>query len=976
MSRRKQFLSHFRKRLGEAFQTGSSELRKLAQLSAELPEGSLLADYRIIRKIGQGGMGAVYEAEHIKLRNRVAIKKLHSHLSESAEVQGRFRREVHASGAISNPHIVQAYDARVVDGEVILILELLRGGDLRQILKWKKTLSIGAACEIARQVALGLDHLDRHGVVHRDIKPSNLFLNLEWNAEENIERFEVKLLDLGLARLRPTAADQSLTGDGQIIGTEDYIAPEQIRGGEVDIRADLYSLGCSLFYLIAGRSPFHHVKGTYLKLHAHLYEAPPRLGAFVNDVPEALEHFVDMLLSKVPNERCASPREVAERLAAFSDRQELCELADEFSNFRGLHEHQVDGECSTIGEMPPASSPIGVKQKTPRRWMGQRWGTGLILLAIVSVATFFGNDLLLRPAREGDSRLMYPAIPTRVARSEQEVIHPGLPDPPVRTEQQSRYLFFDGVDDCIKTPFVLEDEYHFTMEMWFTPYGTLDQRKKELISNAEAAGISIGMKYDSELGFYLHNGATYMGAALEDSVRLGKRMHIAAVYDGISLAFYVDGKPHGTKTPFRKRHRASPLPLHLGANPDPKLVGRDVETLRDCFRGIIHEFRLTSGVRYSDTFQPTTRLVSDDSTVIHYRMDKSDGDLVADLSGNEMHGSIVGATWLDEAGLKKFDAIPRFEWRTDQPVPAIAPLTSDEARRVQAEWAEALAMPVEREFPIPGAEPLIVRLIPPGEFEMGSSQADLSKYLAAGDGELSEEDKLRFAYESPSHKVMITQPFYMAVEKVTYRQVQAVFEQRGRKWDAWDEYVDAMNMSEQELEVELSKPATLMTWYDVSFFWITLNELQKEFFVTTPTEAQWEYACRAGTTSDWSTTDDRQQTLVSLSPKEAFEPHLELLSGTVNAWGIRNMHVTPAEWCADAFRRGAYGTRTRIDPFVRPVDHFKNVRGGDPLGRPVFSRSADRHFGPSRYPTRTTGFRVILRLPDRDTAPDPQSDSP
>ncbi len=904
-------------------------------------------------------MGAVYEAEHVKLRNSVAIKKLHSHLAESTEVRERFHREVQTSGAISNPHIVRAYDARVIDGEVILVLEMLRGGDLRQVLKWRDTISIGAACEIGRQVALGLNHLDSQGVVHRDIKPSNMFLDIQLDKEGNIEQCLVKLLDLGLARLRPTAADQSLTGDGQIIGTEDYIAPEQIRGADVDIRADLYSLGCSLFYLITGRSPFRDVKSTYLKLHAHLYEEPPRLSSFVEDVPDGLEQLIDELLSKSANERSASPREVAERLAAFSDRQEFSDLARDFAEFRGMHDVPIDRESSTVDVIRPENSPVAADKPRRNGPVRLRWAAGLLLSVVTFVTTFMVNDSFWRRSEPVDQARVMSSALTRPGRIAAES------DSPEPSAEESRFLFFDGVDDCIKTPFILKDEYHFTMEMWFTPYGTLDQRKKELISNAEAAGVSIGMKYDSELGFYLHNGATYMGASLEDSVRLGKRTHVAAVYDGISLAFYVDGKPHGTKTPFRKRHRASPIPLHLGANPDPKLVGREVATLRDCFLGVIHEFRLTSGVRYAEAFEPQRILGSDDSTVIHYRMDgRADGDLITDLSGNEMHGTIVGATWLDEADLKEIEAVPTFEWSADQPDPAIAPLTTDEARRIQADWAEALSVPVEREFLIPEAEPLVVRLIPPGEFMMGSDEGDLAKYRAAIGGELAEEDRLRFAYESPRHNVLITKPFYMGVDKVTYRQVLAVFKQRGREWKAWNEYVEGMSLTREQMELELSKPATLLTWYDVSFFWISLNEQQKDFFVTTPTEAQWEYACRAGTTSDWSIVDGHGQTLFDLTPEEAVEPHADLLSGTANAWGIRNMHTSPLEWCADAFRRGAYGTRTRIDPFVRPVDDFRNVRGGDPLGRPAFSRSAHRHLGPSKYPNPSTGFRVILKLPD------------
>ncbi|MCG6158222.1 protein kinase domain-containing protein [Rubinisphaera margarita] len=955
MSSRKQFLSQFRRQLGAAFQSGSSNTRKLVQLTRDLPFGSRLAEYRIIRKIGQGGMGAVYEAEHVELRKSVALKRLHSHLAESTEAQERFRREMQASGVIADPHIVRAHDARFIDGEAVLVLELLRGGDLRRLLKWRAPVSIAAACEIARQAALALDHLDSHGFVHRDIKPSNLFLDIQLNENGTVASCQVKVLDLGLARLRPTAADQTLTGDGQIIGTEDYIAPEQIRGADVDIRADLYSLGCTLYYLIGGRSPFRDSNTTYLKLHAHLYKTPPRLETLVAGVPESLERLVEELLSKSANERGSSPREIADRLSQFSEESELLDLAGKFAEYCGLRADPVDGESSTL-DLVPRDVPTGAfrDDAAPRKLDSRK--AGRVVLALIGVIA--AALLLVAPGKRAEQAAAPKPISATLLRLDRGELQGD------RRANPARALFLDGIDDCIRTPFVLKDEYHFTMEMWFTPFGTLDQRKKELISNAEAAGISISLKEDRYLRFLLHDGGTYVEATSEEEVHLGERVHLAAVYDGISLALYVNGRPHGTKVPFRNRHRASPLPLHLGANPDPQLVGRDVETLRDCFRGLIHEFRLSSGVRYVEPFTPQLKLPSDEATEVLYHIDDQNdsSQTVLDRSGNNRHGTIIGATWVDDEDLRGLNPLPQFEWNENLPEPAIAALTTAEAQRVQADWAAALSIPAEQEMPVPGASPLSVRLVPPGEFAMGTDAAGLSMYLAAGDGMLSEGERQRLNAESPRHKVQITRPFYMSVEKVTHEQVLAAFRSEGREWTEWKSYVQAMNLSEDEEELELSEPATRVSWDDATFFCTWLNEQQSGYFVTLPTEAQWEHACRAGTTTDWSVVDADRQALFTMSPEEAIASHSQFLQGGTNAWGLLNMHGTPLEWCRDSYRRTAYSTRTRTDPFVTPVDNYRNLRGGDAQGRPVFSRSAYRHYAPSKIVDPSIGFRVILEM--------------
>lgn len=229
--------------------------------AATLGPGSTLRDYRLLEPLGEGGMGVVYKALHTRLDRVVALKVLRRGRRDAA-VLARFEREMRAAGRFKHEHIVQASDAGEVDGVPFLVMEFVEGKDLAKLVRERGPLRLADACEIVRQAAVGLVHAHNAGMVHRDIKPSNLMLT-----PDGI----VKVLDLGLALLQdvpeqPTqiaAAEQNtldgkhaLTDPHQALGTRDYMAPEQWKTPhQVDARADVYGLGCTLLYLLTGRAP-------------------------------------------------------------------------------------------------------------------------------------------------------------------------------------------------------------------------------------------------------------------------------------------------------------------------------------------------------------------------------------------------------------------------------------------------------------------------------------------------------------------------------------------------------------------------------------------------------------------------------------------------------------------------------------------------------------------------------------------------
>src|SRR5262249_32836498 len=205
--------------------------------------------YEVLQLLGQGGMGAVYKARHKVMDRVVALKVINATLLGSNSSVERFHREVKAAAKLHHPNIVTAHDAGQAGNTHFLVMEFVEGTDLGKYVAQKGPLPVAHACHFIRQAALGLQHAHEHGMVHRDIKPSNLMLTAKG---------VVKVMDFGLARLTQEGAGSAgLTGENVVMGTADYIAPEQAQDAhKADIRADIYSLGCALYHLLAGRPPF------------------------------------------------------------------------------------------------------------------------------------------------------------------------------------------------------------------------------------------------------------------------------------------------------------------------------------------------------------------------------------------------------------------------------------------------------------------------------------------------------------------------------------------------------------------------------------------------------------------------------------------------------------------------------------------------------------------------------------------------
>jgi serine/threonine protein kinase len=297
-------------------QPAEAEPRAEDGVPAELAEHPR---YRIVRLLGAGGMGVVYQAEHRLMGRLAALKIISRRLTRDPQAVQRFRLEVQAAARLAHPNIVTVYDADRAGDLHFLVMEFVEGVNLARYVEEHGPLAPCQAVDFARQAALGLEHAFACGMVHRDIKPQNLMLTPSG---------QVKILDFGLARVTAAPEDVSvgqslpsgqsgMTAEGMLLGSVDYLAPEQaVDPRQADIRADIYSLGCTLYFLLAGHAPFAR-RSQAEKLASHRTHTPTPLEELRCDLPPGLSAVIQRMMAKDPSARYPTPGGVAQALLPF-----------------------------------------------------------------------------------------------------------------------------------------------------------------------------------------------------------------------------------------------------------------------------------------------------------------------------------------------------------------------------------------------------------------------------------------------------------------------------------------------------------------------------------------------------------------------------------------------------------------------------------------------------------------------------------
>lgn len=485
-----------------------------SKLAGILPDGGVpastttvrptrLGNYELGALVGAGGMGDVFQARHSQFGRLRAVKVIKPHLVAAGqhEVVKRFYQEIKAIGGLEHPNIVVAIDSSTPDDEThFLVMEYVDGTSAGDLVERFGPMSVANACEVARQTAIGLDYIAQQGMVHRDIKPSNLMitsvasphlLGADTPAVSHQQPL-VKILDLGLALLVGDDHERLTRLDHRAMGTAMYMSPEQWRTTSVDIRSDIYSLGCTLYHLLSGKPPFLDSELRPEKAHEK-GKVPPIRGG--QQIPRPLWTVLRKALAKDPHERYQSPAELAEDLAQFAVGNTLVELVEQ-SRHKPTNAPTQQGHASdtlaangthsdTLLAGRQLGSSLTATPAATRRWL---WGAMAALAVAVAAGVWLADQVSRSEAQRAQDKRETAAfaagvaaknIATEINRRFDRLIDlslstaPVLPGPDGGKVSLQKYVQI--VDDASRDPSLDAREFH---ELW-KPLGVWLQGEKD-----------------------------------------------------------------------------------------------------------------------------------------------------------------------------------------------------------------------------------------------------------------------------------------------------------------------------------------------------------------------------------------------------------------------------------------------------------------------------------------------------------------
>ncbi|MCY2992153.1 MAG: SUMF1/EgtB/PvdO family nonheme iron enzyme [Planctomycetota bacterium] len=803
----------------------------------------VLGNYVILDKLGQGGMGLVLKAEHRRMKRLVALKVLSPKVVRTPESLRRFQREVEAAARLTHPNIVVAHDADEAGGTHFLVMAYVEGTDLLTLVKQQGPLPLDQALDCILQAARGLQYAHEHGVVHRDIKPANLVLDRQGT---------VKILDMGLARLDSAGAQQDqLTGTGQIMGTVDYMAPEQaLDTKRADGRADIYSLGVTLWYLLTGQS-LYAGETVVEKLMAHQTKPIPTLSSVRLEVSPPLEAVFRRMVAKTPGDRY----------------QTIAELIADVEPLRGSM-----AAAATVGaavvedvkwdEFLGALGPSAASHRPGPALSGS------------SRAAALATKTAPAPVAEPDETLTWskpqvatdPQMEQSLARPEPAKAGTNVRSMALQSRAASRVSRHGGVVQARLWRVMLRGD------------GWQDWRK---LTAAGAGGLLLVL-----LGIWV---------IVRD--KGGREVARVPVPEGGNVTVETASEAAGPGT-------SSPRPV-AGNSPG------------------------TSSPRSVAGNSPGTsspRSVAGNSAGTSSPRPGTPGRGV----GGEGSGPLVN---------------PAAPWKLPpgSPPPANAPFDAVQAKSHQATWAKHLGVPVEMTNSIG----MRFVLIPPGEFDMGSTAEEVARLLEDAKSRKVDQWYIdHLASEAPKHRVRITKPFYLGQCEVT----QA-------------EYERVIGSNPSQFKDDPTRPVERVNWDEAAVFCLKLGEQPQEQAADAgyrlPTEAEWEHACRAGTATTWLGTDDeavlKEQAWFNANAEGKTHP---VRQTAPNSWGLYDMHGNVWEWCQDWCGEGYYAASPLDDPTGASRGPDRVNRGGSWNFVASYCRAAFRNgFSPGNRDV-ILGFRL------------------
>ena len=596
-----------------------------------------IGDYDIIERIGSGGMGDVYRAVHRRMDRTVALKVLRSEIAGDPQLLRRFEREAKAAAKLTHKNIVAALDAREEGGVYCLITEFIDGHDLNNIVKRDGPLSPREAVKLVLQAARGLEYAHEQGVIHRDIKPANLLRDSSGS---------VKILDMGLARLETASIESTeITTSGMIMGTAAYMSPEQARNTKnADERSDIYSLGCTLFFLLTGKLAFQGETAVDTIL-AHVNDPIPSLSeACTRNLPDWCCESFEKMVAKEPADRFQSMSELIETIKSRAGNSEP-------EATESMPENSETTACSTDGTIRIASSSQQINRKGSgrKRTAGKQSGSRQLYFGITGLVVVMAAAIFLLPLFQDATD---PSETTVVTPDPLETTEPaGLPTRPLfasehRVERPAGKpaLQFDGSSSYVNVP-----DFRLAKNDALTFEAIVQVRVPQLSTIISYLGSDHTVLYQNESrtgGYHWGFGRVMNGQSILVESNLqeidGYWNHIAGTWNGQEVDLFVNGV-RNVRRDIRFKLPTEGEGVFVGGLREGVFLNKEVNDRY--FAGAIDAVRISRGVRYTGQFDVPQTLEADETTIAVYKFDAGTGNSVTDSAGKNPDAIIYGAIW-------------------------------------------------------------------------------------------------------------------------------------------------------------------------------------------------------------------------------------------------------------------------------------------------------------------------------------------
>jgi formylglycine-generating enzyme required for sulfatase activity len=839
-----------------------------------------LGGYRIVRLVGEGGMGFVFEAEEIALGRRVALKAIRPEIAVIPETRDRFIREARAAAALRDDHVVPIYQVGEENGVPFLVMPFLPGESLHSRMRRLPRPTVADTVRWGRQVAMGLAAAHAAGLVHRDIKPANLWLEAVGEGTGFTARPRIKILDFGLARAATTT--EALTRTGQILGTPAYMSPEQARGEPVDFRADLFSLGSVFYELTTGVAPFQGTDvWSILYSVVHTQPTPPHERDPA--VPPDLSALVMKMLEKEPGGR---PQSAAKLIASFAILEKR--LAGGGAGATRTPPGMRAAEPVVVREKPnalppqkpakapsptaPDGSPAIAKVPRQRKVARPLWAAGLLVV----LSTVIGWGLVVR----NNARPPGPSGPVSAA--------PGAPAPAPFLKPRLRLLPL--------APIAVTAGESSSLTIVIERENLPGNVSLSLVSPPDGVRLASGQIPDGELQSAVQ--LTTLSSALPATRRLVLRASVGDTRAETALPLTVRPMPMGA------------IRLNL---PQSVRLKTGQQTLVEVYVHCEHVtgplalewLELPAGVKSPG---PPDSVPADSNSARLI--------LAADWSPRRnatvrLRGTAPGAPPAETTMELQID-------RVDPP-----PIDSSsgagsaaDANTAQENWAAYLGKPVTETVDLGGGVKMELVLVPPGTFVMGPTEGNprqlvtISKPFRLGKTEVTVGQFRQFMSANPGFRTQAEVDGSGTLQWRGKNQLSL----RNYTWKG-----PGFQQTEQH-------PVVNISWSDALKFCAWL-ETQTHTNVKLPTEAQWEFGCRAGSTTSYPFGEDAK----FLGDHAWHQGNSDNTTHPVaqkkpNAWGLYDMSGNACEWCLDGKRNFFYSSHPQQDP--EGAERERVVRGG------------------------------------------------